>query len=75
MPVFTIKAARNALPTLVARAEAGEDIVIARGNKPIVRLVAIPAKPKRQFGRLKGKVRIGPEFFEPLPEDELKLWG
>jgi putative acetyltransferase len=30
---------------------------------------------KRQFGRLKGLVKIGPEFFEPLPEEVLKLWN
>jgi len=32
------------------------------------------AKGKRQFGRLKGLGKIGPEFFEPLPEEELKHW-
>jgi len=32
------------------------------------------SQPKRQFGRLKGKMSVGPEFFEPLPESELKLW-
>jgi hypothetical protein len=31
-------------------------------------------KPKRQFGALRGKFSIGPEFFEPLPPDELDLW-
>ena len=43
-----------------------------RGKKPVVRLVAIE---KKQFGRKpgawKGKVKIGPEFFEPLPPEEL----
>lgn len=32
------------------------------------------AKGKRKFGGLKGLIKIGPEFFEPLPEEELKLW-
>jgi len=32
-------------------------------------------KPKRQFGRLKGLGKIGPEFFEPLPEEALGLWN
>jgi hypothetical protein len=31
-------------------------------------------KPKRQFGALRGKISIGPEFFDPLPPDELELW-
>jgi antitoxin (DNA-binding transcriptional repressor) of toxin-antitoxin stability system len=74
VPVFTIKAARSALPKLIARAEGGEEVIFARGSKHVTKLVAIPVKPKRQFGRLKGKARIGPEFFDPLPEDELRLW-
>jgi antitoxin (DNA-binding transcriptional repressor) of toxin-antitoxin stability system len=74
MPTFTLKAASKQLPALIKCAEAGEEIIIMRGTKPVVRLVAFP-KPKRQFGRLKGLVKIGPEFFEPLPEEELKLWN
>ena len=30
--------------------------------------------PKREFGALRGKIAIGPEFFEPLPPEELDLW-
>ncbi len=74
MPIYTIHAAKTNLSKLVARAEAGEEIVLARGKEPVVKIVPISPKPKRKFGRLKGKIKIGPEFFEPLPEDELKLW-
>ena len=50
-------------------------MIIARGKKPVVRLVPVEnAPPRRQFGAMRGKVRIGPEFFEPLPEEELKAW-
>jgi len=39
------------------------------------RTVEEPSGPaKREFGALKGMVSIGPEFFEPLPEDELAAW-
>ena len=31
-------------------------------------------KPKRQFGSMRGKVWVGPEFFEPLPDEELDAW-
>lgn len=72
MPTYTILAAKTHLAKLVARAEAGEEIVLVRGRKPVAKIV--PVTPKRKFGRLKGKASIGPEFFEPLPEDELKLW-
>jgi prevent-host-death family protein len=74
MPTYTIHAAKTNLSKLVARAEAGEEIVLARGKEPVAKIVPLPPKPKRVFGRLNGKIKIGPEFFEPLPEDELKLW-
>lgn len=71
MPNYTIQTAKTHLSELVARAEAGEEIVLVRGKKPVAKIV--PAAPKRKFGRLKGKGSIGSEFFEPLPEDEWKL--
>jgi hypothetical protein len=49
-----------------------QEVIIARGSKPVARLVAIgEAKGKRQPGALKGKVLVGQEFFEPLPAGEL----
>jgi antitoxin (DNA-binding transcriptional repressor) of toxin-antitoxin stability system len=50
--------------------------VIARGKKPVVRLVAIKDKRgQRKPGALRGKLKVGPEFFEPLPAEELDAWG
>jgi antitoxin (DNA-binding transcriptional repressor) of toxin-antitoxin stability system len=50
-------------------------VIIARGKTPVVRLVPVEnAKPRRQFGAMKGRASVGPEFFEPLPEEELRLW-
>lgn len=75
MTTVTIHAAKTQLSKLIARVEAGEEVIIARRDKPVARLVPIePAKPKRQFGSMKGKVWVGPEFFDPLPEEELRLW-
>jgi prevent-host-death family protein len=72
---ISIHAAKTHLSRLIARAEAGEEIIIARGRKPVVKLVAIETpKPRRVPGRLKGQVSIGPEFFEPLPPEELDAW-
>jgi hypothetical protein len=31
-------------------------------------------QPKPGFGSMKGRATIGPEFWEPPPEEELKLW-
>jgi antitoxin (DNA-binding transcriptional repressor) of toxin-antitoxin stability system len=74
MATYTIDAAKTNLSKLVARAEAGEEIVLARGKKPVAGIMPILPRPKRRYGRLKGKGSVGPEFFEPLPEDELKHW-
>lgn len=74
MPTYTIQAAKTQLSELVARAQAGEEIVLTQGKEPVAKIVPIAPKPKRKFGQLKGKASVGPEFFEPLPEDELKRW-
>ena len=63
------------LAPLVARVEAGEDIVIARRGEPVARLVACKkTKGARQPDVLKGKISFPDSFFDPLPEDELLAW-
>lgn len=76
MAVVTIRTAKTTLVQLIARAEAGEEIVVTRGAKPVDKIVAIePDFGKRQFGAYRGKISVGPEFFDPLPDDELNGWG
>jgi prevent-host-death family protein len=73
METVSIHKAKPQLSRLVEKACKGEDIVIARGSKPVVRLVAIQdARGNRKPGTLKGKIQIGREFFEPLPPEELE---
>lgn len=75
METVTIHTAKTTLSQLLARVEAGEEIVLARGKMPIAKLVPYqPVAPKRQFGVLRGVVLVGPEFFEPLPDDEFAAW-
>jgi prevent-host-death family protein len=75
METVTIHTAKTTLSQLLARVEAGEEIILARGKEPIAKLVPFqPAPPKRQFGALRGIITIGPEFFEPLPEQDLAAW-
>ena len=76
MPTYSLRVIKTHLADLIDRAKAGEEVVLARGGKAVVRLVAIPREqPRRRPGRLKGKLSVGPEFFELLPEEELALWG
>jgi len=75
MTTVTIHVAKTNLSKLIEKACAGEDVVIARGPEPVVRLVPVEQRPpKRQFGALKGKLKVSPAFFEPLPPDELAGW-
>jgi prevent-host-death family protein len=74
---FTVHQAKTNLSKLIARAEAGEEVVITRGDTPVARLTPIEPKAlKRCFGMLKGKIPDLPDefFFDPLPEEELRLW-
>lgn len=76
MPTYPMHFAKTHLSDLVARAEAGEEVIVARGKSPAVRLVPMPrSQEPRRPGRLKGLIDLGPEFFDPLPEDELRLWN
>ena len=75
METVTIHTAKTTLSQLLARVEAGEEIILARGKEPIAKLVPFrPAPVKRRYGALRGIISIGPEFFEPLPEQELAAW-
>ncbi len=72
---FSVHEAKTNLSKLIASALEGEEVVIARGSVPAVRLVPVTPKGKRQPGVLKGLVAIDYRFFEPLPDDELAAWS
>jgi len=75
MESVTIDVAKTTLSQLLARVEAGEEIVLARGNAPVAKFVPYQPLPNmRRFGALHGIVSVGPAFFEPLPERELTTW-
>lgn len=70
MPQFNIADAKSHFSELVQRALTGEDVVIARDNKPVLRLVPVEThKGGRQPGSAKGKILfIAPDFDEPLTD-------
>ena len=74
MVAVNIHQAKTQLSRLLAQAEAGEEVLIARRGEPVARLVACKAAGKRQPDVLKGKVVIPDGFYEPLPEEELRAW-
>ena len=76
METITIHKAKTQLSRLIQAALRGEEVIIANGKTPVVKLVALESKlGKRKPGAWKGQMKIGPEFFEPLPPEELEPWG
>ena len=79
MATFTVHQAKTQLSKLLAEAEAGEEVVIARGSKPVARLVPFepPKKKRAKAGAWKDRPGFGfsESFFDPLPDDELAFWN
>ena len=83
MTTITLDKAQNDLPALIDRALAGEEIVIETASAAAVKLSPVPNKPAfdeatarlRGYGSMKGQLVVGPEFFEPLSDEECGLGG
>lgn len=70
MPQFNIAEAKTHLSELVQKAVLGEEIVIARDNKPQVRIVPIrPPSVKRVPGSGKGQILFIADDFDATPDD------
>ena len=71
----TIHAAKTNLSRLIERACRGEEVVIARGDTPVVRLMPVVQPSRgRRFGAMRGRARTDARFFASLPEAELRAW-
>ncbi len=76
METVTIHKAKTNLSKLIEKACKGEEVIIARGNQPVVRLVPINVSGKKRVpGRLKGKISYTADAFAPLTDKELKDLG
>ena len=74
MPVVNVHEAKTQLSRLLAQAEAGEEVIIARNGQPVARLVRCQPRGKREFGAWRGRLVVNDSFFDPLPEAELAAW-
>lgn len=78
MITASIFEAKTNLSSLVKQAQKGEEVVITSGRSrtPVARLEAVRPVAKKRLGVLEtpGFV-LSEEFFEPLPDDELRLWN
>ncbi|MEL6062813.1 MULTISPECIES: type II toxin-antitoxin system Phd/YefM family antitoxin [unclassified Methylobacterium] len=71
---ISIEAAEGQLPQLIKAAAQGEDVVLSQADRPVARIVPISATPFR-IGILPSQaLGSGPDWLEPMPEDERSLW-
>ena len=69
MKTVTIHQAKTQLSKLIQDVVNGEEVIIAKGSKPIVKLVIIEQEAsKRQIGTLKGKIVIADDFDDGLDD-------
>ena len=79
MPTITTHEAKTHLSRYLAAVERGEQFVIARGKKPVARLVPITSVEQSSRPKVGEILGVPFEFpasaFAPLTEEELKEWG
>lgn len=73
MVMLNIHEAKTHFSKLVEKALNGEEVIIGKSGKPVVKLIAIQGKKiKRVPGALKGQIRISDDFDAPLSADILE---
>ena len=69
MSKFNIAQAKAHFSELVQKAMLGEEVIIAKDNKAVVKLVALtPPRQTRKPGSAKGQIWMAPDF-EATPKD------
>jgi prevent-host-death family protein len=70
---INVHEAKTHFSRLLERAHAGEEIILSKAGKPYARLMPLASEAgRRKPGRLPG--RLGDEFFEALPDQDLDDW-
>ena len=70
---FSVHTAKSQLSKLIDAALRGEEVIIAKGSKPVVRLTPLPQSGFR-LGVLSSLAGTVPDFLEPMSPEELDLW-
>lgn len=69
MVQVNIYEAKTSLSKLIKKVINGEEIIIAKANKPLVKMTQIDgAKPPRKLGTAKGQIQISDDFDAPLDD-------
>ncbi|HEU0197512.1 MAG TPA: hypothetical protein VFQ88_09900 [Nevskiaceae bacterium] len=72
---LNLYAAKSQLSRLVEEAGQGKTVIIAKAGKPVAALGPLTSSQRTiRLGLMKGRIRIGTDFDDPLPDDELALF-
>jgi antitoxin (DNA-binding transcriptional repressor) of toxin-antitoxin stability system len=76
MTIVKMHEAKTQLSRLIQTIQGGEEVVIARGNKRVAKLIPYEVvRPVRKPGYLKGKMKVSADFDAPLPEEIIDSFG
>jgi prevent-host-death family protein len=73
--IINVSEAKAKLSKLVDMAYRGEEVIIAKNNLPLVKLVIHQPKAKRKLGLLKGKIKIPDDFLDEDEEINAMFYG
>ena len=74
MEIVTIHTAKTTLSQLLIRSKRGRKSCWRAASSLSPNSCHYPVAPRRQFGAMREVVSVNPEFFDPLPDDELAAW-
>ena len=74
---YSVHEAKTHFSKILAAVSQGEEVVITSGKarKRIARILRVEEPKRPLIGFARDWPELGPEFFEPLPKDELHLWN
>jgi prevent-host-death family protein len=76
MKCHTVHEAKTNLSKLIRMACDGEEVIIARGKKPVVKLVPVAQAVKQRVpGGFEGKISWTEDAFDPLTDEEMRELG
>ncbi len=73
--IYNIHEAKTHFSKLIEKARFGEEVIVAKTGKPVVKIVPVDAPIKqRQPGSALGMFSMGDDFDDPLPQEMLKAF-
>lgn len=76
---YTVHQAKTHFSRLLKEAEAGKEVIVMRGKKPVAKIVPVEdhkeRAPFRLLGAYRGKINWDDDAFAPLTDEELVEMG